>query len=159
MEISALTMKVQNILEIHASRHKATQTSGMSYKLKRKEMWLCDWEGMGYAVMATVESQLSQVSTSIPNPGNCGRVFCSSTSRNNGTWTIDSRVTDHMTLDLNDFSNTTQPRRRCIANANGATDTVTGVGTVPLSLPLSLSHTPLVPSLLNKLMFVSEVTK
>ena len=47
----------------------------------------------------------------------------------------------------------------CIANANGATYPITGAGTVPLSPSLSLAHTLLVPSLSNKLMFVSQVTK
>ena len=64
-----------------------------------------------------------------------------------------------MTFDPNDFSNTTPPRRTCIANANGATYPVIGVGTVSLSPSLSLAHTLLVPSLSNKLMFVSKVTK
>ena len=64
-----------------------------------------------------------------------------------------------MTFDPSDFSNTTPPRRTCIANANGATYPVTGDGTVPLSPSLSLAHTLLVPSLSNKLMFVSQVTK
>ena len=64
-----------------------------------------------------------------------------------------------MTFDPNDFSNTTQPRRTCIANANGATYLVTGAGIVPLSPSLSLAHTLLVPYLSNKLMSVSQVTK
>ncbi|CAL9025902.1 unnamed protein product, partial [Prunus brigantina] len=34
--------------------------------------------------------------------------------------------TDHMTFDPDDFLNTTQPRRTCIANANGVTYPVTG---------------------------------
>ena len=64
-----------------------------------------------------------------------------------------------MTFDPNDFSNTTPPRRTFIANANGATYPVTRAGTVPLSPSLSLAHTLLVPSLSNKLMSVSQVTK
>ncbi|GMY05930.1 Retrovirus-related Pol polyprotein from transposon TNT 1-94 [Fagus crenata] len=64
-----------------------------------------------------------------------------------------------MTFDPNDFSNTTQPRRTCIANANGAIYPVTGVGTMPLSPSLSLAHMLLVPSLSNKLMSVSQVTE
>ena len=88
--------------------------------------------------MATTESQLSLILVaepfvSTPNQGNCGRVFCSSTTQN--------------------------PRRTCIANANGATYPITGAGTVPLSPSLSLAHTLLVPSLSNKLMSVSQVTK
>ncbi|CAL2226894.1 unnamed protein product [Prunus armeniaca] len=37
------------------------------------------------------------------------------------SWIIDSGATDHMTFDPDDFLNTTQPRRTCIANANGVT--------------------------------------
>lgn len=118
----------------------------------------------GRAAVATAESQLSLIpvaepSTSTPHQGNCGQVFGNSTTRNDGAWIIDSGATDHMTFDPNDFSNTTQPRRTCIANANGATYPVTGAGTVPLSPSLSLAHTLLVPSLSNKLMSVSQVTE
>jgi hypothetical protein len=75
----------------------------------------------GRAAVATAGSQLSLIpvaepSTSTPNQCNCGQVFCSSTTQNDGAWIIDSGATDHMTFDPNDFSNTTQPRRTCIAN-------------------------------------------
>ena len=114
--------------------------------------------------MATAESQLSLIpvaepSVSTPDQGNCGQVFWSSTTQNDGAWIIDSGATDHMTFDPNDFSNTTPPRRTCIANANGATYPVIGAGTVPLSPSLSLAHTLLVSSLSNKLMSVSQVNK
>ena len=100
--------------------------------------------------MATTESQLSLIpvaepSVSTPDQGNCGQVFCSSTTHNDGAWIIDSGATNHMTFGPNDFSNTTPPRRTCIANANGATYPVTGAGTLPLSPSLSLAHTLLVP--------------
>ena len=118
----------------------------------------------GQVVVATTESQLSLILVAEPslstlNQGNCGKVFFSSTIQNGGAWIIDSGATDHMTFDPNDFSNTTPPRRTCIANANEASYPVTGAGTVPLSLSLSLAHTLLVPSLSNKLMSVSQVTK
>ncbi|CAL2259667.1 unnamed protein product [Prunus armeniaca] len=45
------------------------------------------------------------------------------------SWIIDSGATDHMTFDPDDFLNTTQPRRTCIANANDVTYPVTGAGT------------------------------
>ncbi|CAL8995182.1 unnamed protein product [Prunus brigantina] len=44
-------------------------------------------------------------------------------------WIINSGATDHMTFDPDDFLNTIQPRRTCIANANGVTYPVTGAGT------------------------------
>ncbi|KAL6313051.1 hypothetical protein AAG906_012104 [Vitis piasezkii] len=44
---------------------------------------------------------MAEPATSTPDQGNC--------------------ATNHMTFDPNDFSNTTQPRRTCIANANGVT--------------------------------------
>ena len=114
--------------------------------------------------MARAESQLSHIpvaepSISTPDQGNCGQVFCSSTTQNDGAWIIHSGATDHMTFDPNDFSNMTPPRRTCIANANQVTYPVTWAGIVPLSLSLSLAHTLLVPSLSNKLMSMSQVTK
>ncbi|CAL8167789.1 unnamed protein product [Prunus armeniaca] len=57
------------------------------------------------------------------------------------SWIIDSGATDHMTFDPDDFLNTTQPRRTCIANANGVTYPVIGAGTVALSSSLTLSNT------------------
>ena len=114
--------------------------------------------------MATTKSQLSLIpveepSVSTPDQGNCGQVFCSSITQNDDAWIIDSGATDHMTFDPNDFSNTTPLRGTCITNANGATYPVTGAGTVRLSPSLSLAHTLLVPSLSNKLMYVSQVNK
>ncbi|CAL9003993.1 unnamed protein product [Prunus brigantina] len=75
------------------------------------------------------------------------------------SWIIDSSETDHMTFDPDDFLNTTQPRRTCIANVNVITYPVTKAGTVSLSSFLSLSNTLLVPSLSNKLMLVSQLTE
>ena len=97
-------------------------------------------------------------STSI-TPGNCGQALCSSNSLDANTWIIDSGATDHMTFDPSDFSHSTPPRRTCISNANGVAYPVTGAGTVSLSSSLSLSHTLLVPTLSNKLMFVSQITE
>ena len=50
------------------------------------------------------------------------------------------------------------PRRTNIANANGVTSPITGVGTVALSPKLQLHNTLLVPSLSHKLLSVSQVT-
>ena len=91
------------------------------------------------------------------NQGNCGHVLLSSTPRDDGVWIIASRTRDHMTFDSNDFSHISQPRRTCIANANGVTYPVIGTGTITISPSLSLSHTLLVSSLSNKLMSISKV--
>ncbi|CAL9016053.1 unnamed protein product, partial [Prunus brigantina] len=88
-----------------------------------------------------------------------GYGFHTSTKIDSKGWIIDSGATDHMTFDPDDFLNTTQPRRTCIANANGVTYPVTGAGTVELSSSLSLSNTLLVPSLSNKLLSVSQLTE
>ena len=64
-----------------------------------------------------------------------------------------------MTFNSDDFIEVTQPRRTDIANANGVTYLVTRARTVALSPSLSLYNTLLVPSLLNKLMSVGQVTE
>ena len=103
-------------------------------------------KGTGRAVVVIVEPQLSLIpmvdsSTIVNNWGNYGQVLCSSSTRNNG-------ATDHMTFYPSDFSHTTQPWRVCIVNANDVAYLVTGARTVPMS-----------PSLSNKLILVSQVTK
>ncbi|CAL2271706.1 unnamed protein product [Prunus armeniaca] len=70
-----------------------------------------------------------------------GYGFHTSDKIDSRSWIIDSGATDHMTFDPDDFLNTTQPRRTCIANANGVTYPVTGAGTVALSSSLTLSNT------------------
>lgn len=70
-----------------------------------------------------------------------------------------------MTFDPQDFVTTTQPKRTCIANANGITYPVTGAGTVALSPSFSLPNTllvlvlVLVPSLASKLLSVGQATE
>jgi len=91
--------------------------------------------------------------------GNRGQVFYSSSHQDESEWIIDSRATNHMTFDPANFSHTTQPQRTCIANANRVAYLVTRARTVSLSPLLTLSHTFLVSSLSNKLMFVSQVTE
>ncbi|CAL2227400.1 unnamed protein product [Prunus armeniaca] len=71
-------------------------------------------------------------------------------------WIIDSGAIDYMTFDLDDFLSTTQPRLTRIANTNGVTYRMIGVGTVALSWSLSLPNTLLVPPLSNKLMSVGQ---
>ena len=128
---------------------------------KKKKDTTTPEEGTGKAVVVTTESQLSlcpmtSSSTSM-KPGNCGKVFCSSNSLDASAWIIDSRATNHMTFDPMDFSYSTPPRRTFIVNA--VAYPVTSVGTMALSPSLSLSHILLVPTLSNKLMFVSQITE
>ncbi|CAL2245576.1 unnamed protein product [Prunus armeniaca] len=70
-----------------------------------------------------------------------GYGFHTSAKIDSRSWIIDSGAIDHMTFDPDDFLNATQPRRTCIANANGVTYPVTGAGTVALSSSLTLSNT------------------
>ncbi|KAJ8632465.1 hypothetical protein MRB53_025801 [Persea americana] len=123
-------------------------------------------EGMGRAVVASAEPQLSLTAppestnpfTHLSDQGNCGQVLVTCHGHDDSMWIIDSGATDHMTFDSHDFSHITQPRRTHTANANGVQYPVTGAGTVALSSSLSLNHTLLVPSLSNKLLSVSQVT-
>ena len=107
--------------------------------------------------MVTCDPSLSLIPQveSPHDPGTSGKTLHISTHNDDDHWILDSGATDHMTFDLNDFSNVTQPRRSCVTNANGVTYLVTGAGTMTLSHSLSLSNTLLVPSLSNRLMSVS----
>ena len=111
----------------------------------------------GRAAVVTCDPSLSlipQVESS-HDLGTSSKAFHISTHNDDDDWILDSGDTDHMTFDPKDFSNTTQPRRSCVANANGVIYPVTGSGTMTLSPSLSLSNTLLVPSLSNRLMSVS----
>ena len=92
------------------------------------------------------------------DPGTSSKALHISPHSDDDDWILDSGAIDHMTFDSNDFSDTTQSKRSCVANANGVTYPVTRAGTVTLSPSLSLSNTLLVPSLSNRLMSVSQVT-
>lgn len=129
--------------------------------------------GFGRAAFVTTQSQLSlapQARSTLPSTssndsqifgdsGNCGFVFHTSTSSPALGRIIDSRATNHMTFDQNDFLSTSLCRRTSFANANGVPYPVTRADTVALSSSLSLSNTLFVLSLCNKLMFVGEATK
>ncbi|KAL6318435.1 hypothetical protein AAG906_041201 [Vitis piasezkii] len=128
-------------------------------------------DNLGRAALMSVEPQLSlvpqqesSISTSEQiaqnDSGNQGYVFSCSKTGNHDGWIIDSGATDHMTFDPCDFSKATQPKRICIANANGVTyPGVTGAGTVALSPSFSLPNTLLVPSLSNKLLSIGQVSE
>ncbi|RVW42748.1 Retrovirus-related Pol polyprotein from transposon RE2 [Vitis vinifera] len=117
-----------------ASNYMDIQIGGMTFKHGKN--------GKSLLMITTLESCC----------GTSSKVFHISTHKDDEDWILDSGATDHMTFDSKDFSNTTQPRRSCVANANGVTYPVTGAGTVTLSPSLSLSNTLLVPSLSNRLM-------
>jgi len=113
----------------------------------------------GQASLANTKPQLSlaplvesgEAATSLPNDqGN---------TESKNDWIVDSGATDHMTYCSDDFSNTTEPRRTGISNANGVVYPVTGAGTVHISTSLLLTNTLLVRSLSNKLLSVSQVTE
>lgn len=70
-------------------------------------------------------------------------------------WIVDSRASDHMTFDPQDFVETTQQKWACVANASGVTYPVIGARRVSLLFSFSLSSTLLVPSLSNKLLLLS----
>ncbi|RVW18873.1 hypothetical protein CK203_103855 [Vitis vinifera] len=127
MGISALIIGVQTYL---GNLFQIAWLPNWWHKLqaRKKQDALVAKDVPGRAAMTTTESELSLILMAEP-----------------ATSTLDQ---DHMTFDPNDFSNTTQPRRTCIANANGATYLVTGAGIVPLSPSLSLAHTLL--DVLNK---------
>ena len=118
------------------------------------------------AAVASAKHQLSLTAqpestnpfTTLSDQGNCGQALDACHGYNEYMWIIDSGATDRMNFDPHHFSHITQPRRTCIANANGVQYPITGAGTVALSFPLSLNHTLLVPSLSNKLLSVSQVT-
>ena len=136
------------------------------FQARKKREGTSTNEDIGRAAIASAEHQLSLTIqpkstnpfTTLNNQGNCGQVLVTCHGYDEDMWIIDSGATDHMTFDPHDFSHITQPRRTCIANANGVQYPVTGVRTVTLSSSLSFNHTLLVPSLSNKLLYVSQVT-
>ena len=123
---------------------------------KREAPTIDDSTGRGVVVTGQPSLSLTSQVESSHNPGNCSNTLHSSTHNDDDNWILDSRATDHMTFDSNDFSHTTPPRQSHVANANGVTYPVIGAGTMTLSPFLSLSHTLLVPYLSNKLMSVSQ---
>ncbi|XP_022878970.1 uncharacterized protein LOC111397659 isoform X1 [Olea europaea var. sylvestris] len=75
-----------------------------------------------------------------------------------GAWLLNSGATNHMTFTTTDFTQTSLPRRSNIVNTNCVTSLVTRAGTVKLSPSLQLHNTLLMPSLLYKLLSVSQIT-
>ena len=63
-----------------------------------------------------------------------------------------------MTFDTKDFVESTQSKRTYITNANGVKYPVTGARKVALS-SFSLNNNLLVPSVSNKLLYVTQATE
>lgn len=126
---------------------------------KKREASATD-DHTGRAVVVICDPSLSLISqVEYPHdPNICSNALHISTHSDNDDWILDSRATDHVTFDSNDFSHTTQPRRSRVANANGVIYPITRARIVTLSLSFLLSNTLLIPSLSNKLMFISQVT-
>lgn len=112
-------------------------------------------ETHGRDALANTESQLSLVPQGDSSPATANNSVALNDPGNHG-WIVDSGATDHMTFDPQDFVETTQQKRTCIANANGVTYPFTGAGRVALSPSFSLSNTLLVPSLWNKLSSIGQ---
>ncbi|KAJ0031759.1 hypothetical protein Pint_13771 [Pistacia integerrima] len=91
--------------------------------------------------------------------GNTSHTLSYSNQENHYGWIIDSGATNHMTFDPQDFFKTKKPKRTCIANANRITYLVSGAGAVALSPSFSLLNTLSVPSLISKLLSVSQATE
>ena len=115
--------------------------------------------GTGKAAIASTESQLSLIPTTIVDLDIGMSFLGTNTVESYDGWILDSGAIDHMTYDASDFSERSSPRRTSIANANGDISLVKGVGTVMISPTLSLINTLFVPSLSHKLLSVSQVTK
>lgn len=86
--------------------------------------------------------------------GNTGCALSYSKRGNQSGWIINLGATDHIIFDHCEFSQASQPRRICTANANGVTYSVTGAGTVALSSSFSLPNTLLILSLSSKLLSI-----
>nr|CAD1840715.1 unnamed protein product [Ananas comosus var. bracteatus] len=86
--------------------------------------------------------------------------YSSSVLTRTSDWIIDTGATDHMTCDRSKFTNLSSNNSKpVIANANGISSPVTGVGTVLISPSLSVSNVLFVPSLNCNLLSVSQLTK
>ncbi|KAM2654618.1 hypothetical protein EV2_026108 [Malus domestica] len=92
------------------------------------------------------------------DPSKIGIAFTTSTKRDSG-WIIDSEATDHMTYDEFLFHHLTVPPKENVITANGEIAPVIGAGSIALTSSLSLHNTLHVPSLLNHLLSVGQVTE
>ena len=78
----------------------------------------------------------------------------------NSDWIIDSGATDHMTCDRYRFSHlSSKSSKITITNANGVSSPVIGIGTIPLSLALTIKDVLFVPSLNCNLLSVNQIAK
>ena len=96
----------------------------------------------------------SQPRSSTQDLGIIGSTNLVSNSEHINNWIIDSRATDHMTYDHNDFKTKSVPRQQAILNANSDIYLVTGGGIMKLSTTFTLPNTLFVLLLFTKLLLV-----
>lgn len=81
-------------------------------------------ENPGQAAFVSTEPQLFLIPQEDSPPAAANKSVALSNSGNNG-WIVDSGATDNVTFDPQDFFESTQPKRMCIAIANGVTYPIT----------------------------------
>ena len=79
--------------------------------------------------------------------------------RDDRGWIFDCGATDTMSYDRADFGELTKSKRIYIETAGGDLVPVEGTGTIQISPTLKISNCLYVPTLSQKLMYVSHVTR
>ena len=97
-------------------------------------------------------------STLLQQSSNRGKTLIATNVIRDHGWILDSGATNHMTFDASILRDQCLPKCSSIANANGVSYLVTGVGRVDLTSSLSLEHTLLIPALSNNLLSAPQVT-
>ncbi|KAK6912293.1 hypothetical protein RJ641_024386 [Dillenia turbinata] len=152
MELSILIVVIQSIPVRIASNYMVIQIGGMNSRLKNvmprlklrvRLQWLQQSPNSRSHYLLNHHKEINKFSHQ---------------AIDSNAWILDSGATDHMTYDAIDFLTTSPPRRTTIANANRVLSSVTGVGTVTLSLAISLYNTLLVHSLSHKLLSISQMS-
>ena len=124
-------------------KRKTTDEKGKSLE----ELWASD----DYWKPTSIQTALAQSINSDLQPAQSGKI-CS-------TWLIDCGATDTMSYDPLDFHTHTKPKKNLIQTANGGYSLVEGAGSIELNPALKLKNCLYVPSLSQKLLSVSHVTK
>ena len=97
---SVPTVAIPNTPETPTSNYMGYPNWWHELQARKKKDNTTTKKGTGRAAVLIVEPQLSLIpmvdsSTTVNNQGNCGQVLCSSSTRNNGAWIIDSGATDY----------------------------------------------------------------